>query len=97
VRQGDTLWDIARSYGTTSSKIRQLNGLNRSSRIYPGQILIVDDTAVPEYVLHQVRRGDTLSRIAQEYRTSITLILANNNIPNPDQLQVGDMLKIYLR
>jgi membrane-bound lytic murein transglycosylase D len=97
VRRGDTLWDIARQYGTTTARIRQLNGLDRSSRIYPGQILIVDDRGTNEYVIHQVRRGDTLSRIAREYRTTIALILANNDIPDPDQLQVGELLKIYLR
>ncbi|MFQ6009059.1 MAG: LysM peptidoglycan-binding domain-containing protein, partial [Candidatus Zixiibacteriota bacterium] len=96
VRRGDTLWDIARKYGTTTAKIRRLNGLGRSSRIYPGQILIVNEGEAPKYVIHKVRRGDTLTRIARQYRTSISKILANNNIPNPDRLRVGEKLRIYL-
>ncbi len=40
VRAGDSLWNIARSYGTTVSEIRSANGLD-GSRIYPGQVLAV--------------------------------------------------------
>lgn len=95
VRSGDTLWDIARMYGTTTSKIRRWNGLGRSSRIYPGQLLAVEGSAGPDFVLHKVRRGETLSRIAQKYRTNISKIQATNGLTNPDQLRVGTKLKIY--
>lgn len=40
VRSGDSLWTIARRYGTTVAAIEQINGLS-SSRIKPGQSLIV--------------------------------------------------------
>lgn len=38
VRSGDSLWGIARSYGTTVDKLKAANNL-RSSRIYAGQRL----------------------------------------------------------
>jgi membrane-bound lytic murein transglycosylase D len=38
VRKGDTLYDIARRFGTSPSALRRANGLS-SSRIYPGDIL----------------------------------------------------------
>ena len=40
VRSGDTLWAIARAYGTTVSVIKSSNNLG-SSRIYAGQLLEV--------------------------------------------------------
>ena len=40
VRNGDSLWEIARAYGTTVARLREANKL-RSSRIYPGQRLQV--------------------------------------------------------
>jgi membrane-bound lytic murein transglycosylase D len=97
VRAGDTIWDIARKYGTTTARIRSLNGLGRSSRIYPGQVLTVSDGGSGDYVIHKVRRGDTLSRIAQKYRTNISRIISANDIDDPDELRVGTRLKIYVR
>ncbi len=41
VRRGDTLWEIAQAYGTTVTAIRRLNNMGRSSRINPGERLVV--------------------------------------------------------
>ena len=38
VRRGDSLWDIARSHGTTVDRLKEENDL-RGSRIYAGQLL----------------------------------------------------------
>jgi hypothetical protein len=40
VRPGDSLWDIARSNGTTVDELKQANGID-GSRIYAGQVLDV--------------------------------------------------------
>jgi LysM repeat protein len=40
VRSGDSLWGIARSYGTTVDELRVANGLE-GSRIFVGQLLDV--------------------------------------------------------
>ena len=96
VRSGDTLWDIARQFGLTTSKLRQLNGLGRSSRIYPGQQLVVTSNGV-SYVTHKVKRGETLSRIAKRYRTSVSGIMTSNGLTDPDEIQIGTRLKIYTK
>jgi len=96
VRSGDTMWDLARRFGTTTSNIRRLNGMGRSSRIYPGQVLTVTSGGDKDYVIYKVRRGDTMSLIAQKYRTSISRILATNGKTDPDNLSVGEKLKIYV-
>jgi hypothetical protein len=44
VRRGDTLWDIARRLGTSTSVLRRSNQLT-STRIYPGQSLSVAGTS----------------------------------------------------
>jgi peptidoglycan DL-endopeptidase LytE len=47
VKSGDTLWGVARLFGTTVTEIKRLNGLT-SDMIYVGQNLIVKGTqAVP--------------------------------------------------
>lgn len=40
VRSGDSLWQIARSHGTTVNHLRMINNLN-TSRIYEGQVIEV--------------------------------------------------------
>jgi len=39
VRKGDTLYDIARVYGTTTYKLAELNGIRRNEYLYVGQRL----------------------------------------------------------
>ncbi|MCD6248830.1 MAG: LysM peptidoglycan-binding domain-containing protein [candidate division Zixibacteria bacterium] len=97
VRAGDTLWDIARLYATTSSSLRRLNGLGRSSRIYPGQVLKVSGSGSTEYITYKVKRGDSLDRIARKYRTSISRILALNYLDDPDNIRIGQKLRIKIR
>lgn len=41
VREGDTLWKIARNYGVSVGELRATNDL-RGSRIYPGQLLALN-------------------------------------------------------
>jgi membrane-bound lytic murein transglycosylase D len=40
VRSGDTLYDIARKFGVSTTALQRANGL-RGSRIYPGDVLTI--------------------------------------------------------
>ncbi len=97
VRSGDTVWDIARKFGTTTTALRSLNGLSRTSRIQPGQVLVVSKNEDESIVVHTVRQGESLSLIAKQYRTTIAKILAANNLDDPDNISVGQALRIYVR
>lgn len=45
VKHGDTLWDLANTYGTTVDKLRELNGLEADAYlIHPGKVLKVNGT-----------------------------------------------------
>ncbi len=50
-----------------------------------------------EYVVHRVRRGETLSLIALRYRTSARRIIEANRLRGGHYLRVGQRLKIPLR
>ena len=49
------------------------------------------------YVVHRVRRGETLSTIAVRYRTSIGRIMDANNMRSGRMIRAGQKLKIPLR
>ncbi len=99
VSRGDTLSDLARQYDSSVSAIRQANNL-RGDQINVGQKLIIpvapgllttSTPAAPQ--LHTVARGDTLSRLASQYNTSVAAIRQANNLQS-DQINVGQRLVI---
>ncbi len=99
VQRGDTLWAIARRYGTTVSVIADLNKIQNPDLIYPGQVLkITPGTgaggSAGDTVRYTVRRGDTLWAIARRYGTTVSAIADLNNIQNPDLIYPGQVLRI---
>jgi membrane-bound lytic murein transglycosylase D len=95
VKKGDTLWDIANMHGTTIARIRQANGLSRSSRIYPGQNLMIPSSQSESFKIYTIRRGDTLTKIAYQNRTTVSKLMAWNGLTDPELISIGDRLKIY--
>jgi len=49
---------------------------------------------VPPYVVHKVRRGESLSVIASKYRTSVRAIMAMNRLKKSNYIRQGWRLKI---
>ena len=47
--------------------------------------------------MHTVRRGETLSEIAERYNTSPSTLARQNRLWNPDQLEVGQELRLPSR
>ncbi|MFE6733211.1 LysM peptidoglycan-binding domain-containing protein [Microbacterium sp. NPDC057650] len=93
VAKGDTVYGIARKYGTSVSAILAANRLGASAVIHPGQRLIVSGaapagpaakpTAKPASAsarTHTVAKGDTVYSIARKYGTSVSAILAANRL-----------------
>jgi len=91
VAPGDTLFSIARRYGTTVEELMRLNGLE-SFLIQVGQVLRLPEKAQGERV-HQVAPGDTLFSIARRYGTTVEELMRLNGLTSPD-LQVGQVLKL---
>jgi membrane-bound lytic murein transglycosylase D len=99
VRSGDTLSAIARNHGASIASLRAINGLSSSSVIRPGQKLkLVGSTATTSASAsgrtHVVRRGDTLSKIAQRYNCSVSGICTTNGLQTSDAIHPGDRLTI---
>ncbi len=55
---------------------------------------IVLPTPRSETITYVVQQGDTLRKIAQQYQVSIKQIVTENNIENPDLIEVGQVLVI---
>jgi membrane-bound lytic murein transglycosylase D len=46
------------------------------------------------YVVHKVRRGETLAHIARRYRTTVKAIMRQNGLRNGNRIRVGQRLRI---
>ncbi len=91
VKWGDTLSQIALNYGTTVQSLVYLNNIANPNLIYVGQRLMIktNQSSNQETVMYTVVSGDTLSQIALEYGTTVSSIVALNNIPNPNLIYPG--------
>lgn len=100
VRKGDTLWDIARKFGTTPQKIAQINGIRKTDFLRPGQKLKIQKgssvkSRIQSLVYHTIKSGDTLWRISRLYQVPLKKLLSWNRVKNPNRLRIGDKIKIY--
>lgn len=103
VQRGDTLWAIARKYGTTIQEIAQMNGIKNVNLIYPGEVLrIHTNSNVPGSesngvgkTYYTIKRGDTLWGISRRYGTTVQNLVSWNNIQNPNLIYPGQRLIIY--
>jgi LysM repeat protein len=99
VQRGDTLYSIARRYGTTVQAIAQANGILNPAHIYVGQVLCISGPApslpsLPSGGYYVVQRGDTLYSIARRCGTTHSAIAVANNLWNPNYIYVGQRLVI---
>jgi len=99
VEWGETLFSIARRYGTTVEAICTANGISDAGRIYAGQRLTIPGASAPAVpaaagATHVVQAGENLYRIALRYGTTVAALAELNGIYNPDQVAVGQTLVI---
>ena len=105
VRRGETVSGIAKRYGVSQSQIREWNRLGASGRINAGQRLRIGASATERARVatrssarsHTVRRGDTLSGLAQQYGVSLTALASANGLSAKSGIRVGQRLKVPMR
>lgn len=100
VQRGNTLSQIANTYGVTVAHIVELNNIQNPNLIYPGQKLRITESSsstlnpVIQNNYYTVQRGDTLSSIARRYGVSVQYLVNLNGIANPNLIYVGQMIKV---
>jgi membrane-bound lytic murein transglycosylase D len=109
VREGDTLWSIAKQFKTDPASLGKANGIPRSAVLRVGQKLYVPDAGSAEVkiakasadavrtrlVNYKVRPGDSLWGIAKRFGVTPSDLLAWNNLAKNGHIRPGDRLKVY--
>lgn len=100
VRTGETLSEIAASYGVATADLMALNGISNPNQIRVGEALILPANAVqiggalPEIPTHTVAAAETLSQIAQLYGVSMTRLMFLNGLSDADEIYEGQVLRL---
>lgn len=96
VRRGNTLNQIAATYGTTIENIVLLNNISNPNLIYIGQKLEIPNIneKTSQKISYTVQTGNTLIQIAVRFRTTVEQIVRQNNIANPNLIYPGETLII---
>ena len=112
VRRGDTLSAIAERYDTTPASIAAASGISVRRTLRVGQRLTVlpgvrvaaaqstrpaQSAGGTDKLVHTVRRGDTLWRIASLYRTTVNVLCSLNDIAPNATLHPGLKLTVGYR
>lgn len=73
VEKGDNLYEISRKYNINPKLLAAINGVKDNEYIYPGDELMIPKSGYSYYITAE---GDTLSGVAQAFKTS------TNNLEN---------------
>lgn len=111
VKQGDTLWEIAKAHHVSYKKLASWNGMAPGDPLKTGQTLVIwtakpnsnsklsllemQPAGTQSRLHYKVRQGDSLSLIADRFKVSITDLKRWNTIQGK-YLQPGQSIKLYV-
>lgn len=98
VKRGDSLWIIAKRYGTTTKKIQSLNDL-QTTQLHIGQVLKMpgykdEKIKVEDLKVYRVKRGDSPFDIAQLHNMPLKRFLRINLLTPNSTIYPGQKLFI---
>ena len=103
VSEGDTLWDIARTYNLEVSDLVNMNSINENSYLQLGQQLTIGNKNIhrnieskKRTILYSIKQGDNLYKISELFDVTIKSIKDINNFED-DTLMPGQIIKIAIR
>lgn len=89
IKQGDTLYDIARRHNTSVLKIKQANDL-QSNNLKIGSSLTIPSNIVS----YKIKSGDTLGSVAQKFGLSSSKEIMELNGFNSSFVKIGQTIRI---
>jgi LysM repeat protein len=95
VQPRDTLSSIALHFGTSVDELVRKNNIRNPNLIYAGQALTIPSAkGLSGGIEYTIRTGDTLSKIAVNFGTTVSQLQALNQITNPDLIIAGQRIRV---
>ena len=105
VKRGDTLWGVAHKHGVTVPELAAANGMSSKSQLTAGAKLKIPGgsgggrggavASESSRITYKVRRGDTLSEIAERFDVSVRQLMTWNQLRQSSSLRAGQRLVVY--
>ena len=98
VKSGDSLWIIAKRYGTTTKKIQEQNNL-ATTNLSIGQVLKIpgrqdEKPLSDDLTTYLVKRGDSPFQIAQKHKMPLERFLSINKLTPRSKIYPGQQLYV---
>lgn len=100
IPRGATLSELAIEYNTTIARLVELNNISNPNLIYAGETLVIPIASQEsnangvKTIPYVVQSGDTLSKIAREFDTTVEILASINNISNVNLIFTGELLYV---
>ena len=75
IENGDSLYKISKKYNVNPTLLANINGLNMSDYIYPGQVLLVPNQNYSYYI---TKKGDTVDIVSDMFGISSDKLIKEN-------------------
>jgi len=110
IRQGDTISAICKKYNINKTTLLKINNL-RNSTLIAGKHLRIPHSSVryrllqngeqgslasSDLILHKIRTGETISKIADQYNVPADLIVVWNGLADKHKIRAGQQLALYI-
>jgi membrane-bound lytic murein transglycosylase D len=112
IRKGDTLTSVASRYDVNKTTLLKVNSLKSgvlrpgqnlkipyntiSYQLLSENIATAKAANRNNLVMHEVKPGETVSRISKLYNVSPELVMSWNNIKNVKSLKIGQQIALYI-
>lgn len=104
LKDGETLYGVARSYGVPFSSLLEANNISDANRVRAGQKIVVPGPAASaspaateakiKIIRHTVKKGETLFGISRQYGVSVAELRSRNKLTEKSVLKAGDVLSV---
>lgn len=99
LRSGDTLYGIARTYNISLADLVEANPGINPYMLMVGQVICIPlatppQTCPPDTTPYVIQRGDTFTKLAQQFNTTVSAIVRVNPTLNPTALLIGQTVCI---
>ncbi len=111
VRSGESLAEVCRRYNINTTTLLKVNNLKTSKLVAGSRLRIpfqtIEYRILPEgmagmlaarndLILHTVKKGETISKIARQYQVPADMIAAWNGLPSVHRITAGQQLALYM-